>query len=79
MTDERADFISDVAIKVAEARSATEIFNILFSHGILKDNEMASCLAAAVVVNGFKLDIATSQLESIKESVLSQEDKTSLN
>ena len=79
MTDERVDVIVDVALKVAEARSATEIFNILFSHGVLKEEEMASCLAAAVVVNGLKLDAAISQLEPIEEASSSQGDETLLN
>lgn len=80
MTDERVDFISDVALKVAaEARSATEVFDILFSHGILAEEEIATCLAAALLVNSLRLDAAISQLESIEEASLSQGDKSLLN
>lgn len=80
MTDERAKFLSDVAFKVAaEARSTSEIFDILLSYEILEEEEIFSCLGTALIVNSCKLDVALSQLESIKEVVLSQGDEVLLN
>lgn len=80
MTDERAKFLSDVAFKVAaEARSASEIFDILFSHGILAEDEMTLCLVAALTLNSFELGVALSQLKSVKEADLTQGDEILLN
>lgn len=78
MTD-RLELLADVAFELSYARETNEMYDILAANGIEGAEEMTACLAAAVIINGKKLDMIHDQVLVMNDIILLQEDKTLLN
>lgn len=79
MTTDRMDFLIEVAFQVADLREVELILPLLVARGIMRDDEIAMCLATAVIINGKRLDSVAKLFEPIEEASSSQEDETLLN
>lgn len=79
MTKDRTDFLIEVAFQVADLRDMELILPLLVARRIIRDDEIAMCLATAVIINGKRLDSIAELFEPIEESDLTQEDETLLN
>lgn len=76
---ERLELLADVAFELADARETNEMHDILAANGIEEEEEISACLAAAVIINGKKLDMIHDQVIAMNDIILTQGDETLLN
>ena len=78
MTD-RLELLADVAFELSHARETDKMYDILAANDIEGAEEISACLAAAVIINGKKLDMIHDQVLVMNDIILLQGDKTLLN